>query len=262
MSLIEAFILGIVQGLTEFLPVSSSGHIELAKAILGTEVEEDVLFTVILHGATVLSTLVIYFQEIKKLIIEGVQPKWNDSKQYILFLVVSMIPVFFVGMFFKDTLENIFFGNILAVGIALLFTGALLSFTYLSRDFGTKITWSSAIVMGIAQAIAVIPGISRSGSTIATGLLMGVKKEEATRFSFLMVLAPIMGANLLELLKFDPSQSTSLSWPVIIVGFITAFVSGVIACKWMIKLVKKGKLIYFAIYCLLVGTAAIVLSLI
>ncbi len=257
MSLIEALVLGLIQGFTEFLPVSSSGHIELAKAIMNVHVSEDVLFTMILHGATVLSTIVIYFTEIRKLVQEGITPSWNDSKKYILLLVVSMIPVFFVGIFLKDALEDFFFGNILAVGISLLFTGGLLSFTYFAKNETAQIGWKSAIGMGIAQAIAVIPGISRSGSTIATGLLMGVKKEEATRFSFLMVLAPILGANLLELLKFDPSTVSDLSIPVIAIGFVTAFIAGVVACKWMINLVKKGKLIYFAVYCIVVGFTAI-----
>ena len=272
-SIFEAFILGLVQGLTEFLPVSSSGHIELAKALLGMEAKEDMTFTIVVHGATVLSTIVVFWKDILSLFTNIFKFEWNNEAKYLVCLVISMIPILIVGLFFKDQLEAFFTGNILLVGFSLLFTAAILTFSHyakpseekveggLSSDKG-NVGFKSAFVIGLAQAFAVLPGVSRSGSTIATGLILGLKKSEATKFSFLMVLAPILGANLLELLGRDFSAGAgSISPTYLLVGFLTAFITGIIACKFMIKVVKKGKLIYFAGYCLLVGLIAIFYSI-
>ncbi len=256
MSLLEAIFLGLIQGLTEFLPVSSSGHLELGKAILGIETTQDVTFTVVVHGATVLSTIVIFWPDILGLLRGLFTSTWNESKQYIAMLVWSSVPVIIVGLFFKDTVESLFTENVLLVGCMLLLTGALLSFTYYSPKEGGPVTFKKAIIIGISQAIAVMPGISRSGSTIATGLLLGVEKSKVARFSFLMVLIPIIGANCKEILDGGMANSTVAPMPLI-AGAIAAFVSGVLACKWMISVVTRGKLIYFAYYCFLVGTVAI-----
>lgn len=261
MNYLEALILGLIQGLTEFLPVSSSGHLELGKSILGVEAKESLTFTVVVHGATVLSTIVIFWKDIIRLIIGLFQFKWNFETKYIAMIAVSMIPVGIVGVFFKDQVESLFSGNILLVGSMLIVTGLLLSFTYLVKVNTKEINFKDAFIIGIAQAFAIIPGISRSGSTIATGLLLGNKKEEVARFSFLMVLVPIIGANLKDV--FDGSfsaSSGSISGMALIIGFFAAFVSGLIACKWMIELVKRQKLIYFAIYCFVIGGGAIIYS--
>ncbi|MDN5199993.1 undecaprenyl-diphosphate phosphatase [Fulvivirgaceae bacterium BMA10] len=260
MSIIEAIILGITQGLTEFLPISSSGHIELVKAILGTEIKDDVTFTVVVHGGTVLSTIVVFWKDIKKLLGDFFKFKSNESTHYIYKLAVSAIPVAIIGLKFKDEIEQLFFGNVLLVGFMLIITGALLTFTYFSREHNKNVSYGRAIIIGLAQAFALLPGISRSGSTIATSLLVGVKKEAATKFSFLMVLAPIIGANLKDVFSGELSQGGVEPLPLLI-GFIAAFVSGLFACKWMIKIVNRGKLIYFAIYCFIVGTIAIVVTL-
>lgn len=261
MSVFEAFILGILQGLTEFLPVSSSGHIELGKAVLGVEVQEDLSFTVVVHGATVLSTIVVFRNDIWTLLKEAFKFQLNPSTIYILQLVISMIPVLIVGLFFKDQLEEIFFGNIQIVGFMLLVTAALLGASQLAKPKLGGITFLKAFIIGIAQAIAVIPGISRSGATIATALMVGVNKEEATRFSFLMVLVPILGANLLDILKNEGGAEASSAFMPLLVGFIAAFISGLFACSIMLRIVKKGKLGYFAIYCVIVGLIAIISSL-
>ena len=256
MSLIEAILLGIIQGLTEFLPVSSSGHLELGKAILGIETTEDVTFTVVVHGATVLSTIVIFWRDIIDLLRGLFSTDWNESKKYIAMLLVSSLPVVTVGLFFKEEVESLFTGNVLLVGCMLLITGALLSFTYYAPKEGGPITFKKAFIIGISQALAVMPGISRSGSTIATGLLLGIDKAKVARFSFLMVLIPIIGANCKDIL--DGGMANSVVAPIpLIAGAIAAFISGVLACKWMISIVTRGKLIYFAYYCFLAGTLAI-----
>ena len=261
MDYLEAFILGLIQGLTEFLPVSSSGHLELGKEILGVEAKESLIFTVVVHGATVLSTIVIFWKEIMQIIKGLFEFKWNFETKYVAMIIVSMIPVAIVGVFFKDQVEGLFTGNILLVGSMLIVTGLLLSFTYLAKTSTKNISFKSAFIMGIAQAIAVIPGISRSGSTIATGIMMGNKKDEVARFSFLMVLVPIIGANVKDIFDGSFTSTTNISAGVLIVGFFAAFISGLLACKWMIDIVKRGKLMYFAIYCFLIGTAAISYSL-
>lgn len=259
MSWLQALLLGLLQGLTEFLPVSSSGHLELGKSLMDIQIKDTLIFTIVVHGATVLSTLVIFWKDIIDLFKGLFHFKWNDETKYILFIVVSMIPVGFVGLFLKDYVEILFEnGNVATVGFMELITAGLLTLTFFYKPKAKKLTYGNAFVIGIAQAIAVIPGISRSGSTIATGLMLGVDKEKITRFSFLMVIIPILGENILDMMKGDFLQAdASISPVVLLIGFIAAFVSGLFACKWMISIVKKGKLIYFAIYCLIIGLIAI-----
>ncbi len=263
----EAFILGLVQGLTEFLPVSSSGHLEIGHALLGTAGEENLTFAIVVHTATVLATIVVFWQQIVDLFRGTFMTKtWNSEKQYVLKILISMIPVFIVGMFFKDQVEAFFGNGLMLVGICLLVTAALLALgEWLSKHRGTEgheVTYKDAIVIGCAQAMAVLPGLSRSGTTIATGLLCGVKKEELAKFSFLMVLIPILGEAFLTLLDvLQGEEATMLGWLPLLVGFVAAFVSGAFACRFMIEIVRKQKLIYFAIYCFIVGTIAIVYSL-
>ncbi|MFA8449617.1 MAG: undecaprenyl-diphosphate phosphatase [Bacteroidales bacterium] len=257
MSWFEAIILGIIQGLTEFLPVSSSGHLELGKAILGVEAKESLIFTVVVHGATVLSTIVVFYKEIISLFQGFFKFQWNDSTKYIAKIAISMIPVLIVGLFFKDEVESLFIGNILLVGVMLILTSFLLGFTFFSKKNKRDIGFWDSLIIGISQAFAVIPGISRSGSTIATGILLGNKKDLIARFSFLMVLIPIIGANLKDLMDGEMMHNTSVGPLALLLGFLSAFVSGLLACKWMIKIVSKGKLIYFAIYCFIVGLIAI-----
>ncbi len=256
MSILEAIILGIIQGLSEFLPISSSGHLELGKAILGVEASEDVTFTVVVHGATVLSTIVVFWKDILGLLRGLFTTHWNDSKDYIAKIMVSAIPVVIIGLFFKEEVESLFNNNVLLVGFMLLVTGSLLAFTYYAPRTGGPIKFKQSFIIGIAQAIAVMPGISRSGSTIATSLLLGVDRNKAARFSFLMVLIPIIGANAKDILDGGMANSTVGAVPLL-AGFIVAFVSGVIACRWMIRIVTQGKLIHFAYYCFAVGAVAV-----
>ena len=262
MDWIEALILGLVQGLTEFLPVSSSGHLEIGKALLGVNSEDNLRFTVVVHGATVLSTIFVFRKDILSLIQGLLEFKWNESTQYVAKIAFSMLPIAIVGLFFKDQVEDIFNTDkiLFLVGCMLLVTAALLAFTFYAKQKEKEISFRDALIIGVAQTCAVLPGISRSGSTIATGLLLGNKKSEVAKFSFLMVLVPIIGENILSIFKTDVSQATSISTSVLVVGFIAAFISGLLACSWMIKIVKKGKLIYFAIYCLIIGLVAIFAS--
>jgi len=261
MNWIEAIILGLIQGLTEFLPVSSSGHLELGKAILGVEAEKSLIFTVVVHGATVLSTIVVFHKDIINLFKGLFAFKWNEETHYILKIFVSMIPVGIVAVFFAEEIESFFTGNILLVGSMLLITAGLLSFTYFFKSKDKKISILDAFIIGIAQALAVLPGISRSGSTISTGLILGNKRNLVAKFSFLMVLIPIIGANAKDLLSGEMSSNSNVSPLALVIGFLAAFISGLLACRWMIKIVQKGKLIYFAIYCFLVGATAIIYSL-
>jgi len=258
MNWFEALILGIVQGLTEFLPVSSSGHLELGKAIFSLGTEDDMTFAVVVHGATVLSIIVVFFNELRSLLVNTLSFKWNASSKYVVKLLISMIPVAFVGLFFKDFIEQFFTGNVIFVGSMLIVTSALLILTSFAKDKGREISFVDSFIIGIAQAIAVLPGISRSGATISTGLLLGNKKEEMARFSFLMALIPIIGINLLEIISGDISADNPSSFFPLVVGFLAAFLTGLIACRWMIRIVKKGKLIYFGIYCLVIGIIAII----
>lgn len=262
MTIIEAILLGIIQGLTEFLPISSSGHIELAKAILQTEFSDNLLFSIVVHGATALSTIVIFRKDIIEIIREIFKFKWNEHTRFAVQIVVSIIPVAIIGLLFEDQIEAIFTGRIGFVGIMLLVTALLLSFTYFKKSMDKGVTFPKALIIGIAQAIAIMPGISRSGATIATSLLLGVRKEDATRFSFLMVLVPILGATLLKVLDFmeEPAIAEGTSALSLIMGFLFAFLVGLAACTWMIKIVKKGKLIYFAIYCFVAGSIAIIFA--
>lgn len=258
MDLLQALILGIIQGLTEFLPVSSSGHLEIGKALLGVDVEESLSFSVAVHGATVLSTILVFWKDIVALIKGLFKFEWNWETKYITLIVVSMIPVGIVGVFFKDSVETLFSGRILLVGLMLLVTALLLTLSMVVKHKQEKeITFWDALIMGIAQAIAVIPGISRSGATIATGLMLGNKRPEVARFSFLMVLIPILGANFLDLVTGSFSSDAGVGVMPIIVGFIAAFVVGVFACKAMIKLVSQNRLIWFAVYCAVVAVVAI-----
>lgn len=252
----EALILGVIQGLTEFLPVSSSGHLELGKIILGTEVKEDITFTIVVHGATVLSTIVVFRKDILQLFKALFSFTWNEDTKYITKLIISMIPVGLLGIFYKDEIKALFSENILLVGSMLIVTALLLTATSFAKPKKRSVGFFDAFIIGIAQAIATIPGISRSGSTIATGLLLGNKKEEVSRFSFLMVLIPIIAANVVDLKDVDFSTS-SISITSLIIGFIAAFITGFLACTWMIKIVNKGKLIWFALYCAIVGLIAI-----
>ncbi|MDZ7742649.1 MAG: undecaprenyl-diphosphate phosphatase [Bacteroidota bacterium] len=257
MNWLEALILGIVQGLTEFLPVSSSGHLELGKVILGVNAEKSLIFTVVVHGATVLSTIVIFNRDIWQLLKGLIRFKWNEETQYIARILFSMIPVLIIGLFFADEVEAFFSGDLVFVGSMLIITSVMLSLTYIPRKTRRKINFLDAFIIGIAQAAAVLPGISRAGATISTGLIIGNKKENIARFSFLMVLIPIIGANFKDLIDKDLSSKSDVTALPLIIGFIAAFISGLLACKWMINLVKKGKLIYFAIYCLVIGITAI-----
>ncbi len=268
MSWWEALILGLVQGLTEFLPVSSSGHLEIGQALLGTAGEENLTFAVVVHTATVLSTLVILWKEVAQLF-KGTFTtlKWNEDKNYVSMILVSMIPVFVVGMFLKDQVEGFFGSGLLLVGICLCITAILLYLSeWLSKrhaGVGHEVGYKDAIIIGLAQAVAVLPGLSRSGTTIATGLLCGVKKESVTKFSFLMVLIPILGEAFLELLDLLTGELSANAIGVLplVVGFLAAFASGCFACRFMINIVRRQKLIYFAIYCLCAGIFAVVYGL-
>lgn len=260
MNWLEALVLGIIQGLTEFLPVSSSGHLQIFNAILGVEGEENLTFAVAVHAATVCSTIVVLRKEIAALLAGLFRFRWNEETMYIAKIVVSMIPVGIVGFFFKDYVESLFGSGLMVVGGALLLTSVLLAFAYYAKPrVRSVISFRDAFIIGLAQACAVIPGLSRSGSTIATGILLGDNKENVAKFSFLMVLIPILGEAFLDLMKGNFGQAESgISTLSLAVGFLAAFISGFIACSWMLNLVKKGKLIWFAVYCFIVGV--IVLS--
>lgn len=263
MSWIEALILGIVQGLTEFLPVSSSGHLEIGQALLGTSGEENLTFAILVHVATVLSTLVVLWREVMQLFGGTFTTlKWNKEKNYVMKILVSMIPVFIVGVFFKDQVEALFGNGLLLVGICLLITAALLALSeWLQKrrqDKGHEVGYKDAIIIGIAQACAVLPGLSRSGTTIAMGLLCGVKKESVAQFSFLMVLIPILGEALLDGMKLAKgTMTTDLDAVPAVVGFLAAFITGCLACRFMIEIVRRQRLVWFAIYCAIIGTTAI-----
>ncbi len=265
MDWIEALILGIIQGLTEYLPVSSSGHLAIGQALFGMEDGADNLtFTVAVHVATVLSTLVILWSEIDWILKGLFKFEMNAETKYALNIVVSMIPVGIVGVFFKDQVEEIFGSGLLVVGICLLITAALLIFSYVAKPRQKEtISWKDALIIGIAQACAVMPGLSRSGSTIATGLLLGNKKESLAQFSFLMVIPPILGEALLDIMKAVKGEAVfgGIETLPLCIGFLAAFISGCFACKWMINIVKKGKLVYFGIYCAIVGVVTIITNL-
>ena len=259
MNWFEAIVLGLIQGLTEFLPVSSSGHLEIAKSLFGIDPEANFYFTVAVHGATVLSTLVVFWKEIIALIKGTLKFKMNEETSYVLKIIVSMIPVGIAGLLLQDPIEKMFNGNIVFVGFMLIITSVLLAFAHFVRKRERNIGYLDAFIIGIAQAIAVIPGISRSGATIATGLMIGNSKNEVAKFSFLMVLIPVLGANFLEVVSGEMNTTCYWIW-IILIGFITAFVSGYLACRWMIGLVKRSKLIWFSVYCAVIGLLSILLG--
>lgn len=265
----ESLILGFIQGLTEFLPVSSSGHLEIGKVLLGVQAKEDLMFTTMVHAATVLSTIVVFRKQILQILKGFFQFKYNDETDYVFKIAVSMIPIMIVGLFFKDQVEALF-GTIRVVGFALLATSALLFFS----DFASKrapgamsrtgyarngISYCQALVVGLSQALAVIPGLSRSGTTISTGLICGVRRDVMAQFSFLMVLIPILGESFLEVVGGEFASSSIGALPLVL-GFVSAFVSGLFACKVMIALVKKAKLSWFAIYCLIAAASIFIFA--
>ena len=260
MNWFEAIVLGLIQGLTEFLPVSSSGHLELGKYLFGIDHEANFYFSVAVHGATVLSTIVVLWQEISVLFKGFIKFRMNDETKFVLKIILSMIPVGIAGFFMKDIVENFFTGDMISLGIKFFVTASFLFLTLIIKPRERQLTYLDSFIIGIAQAIAILPGISRSGATIATGMMLGNKKSDIAKFSFLMVLVPIIGANLVEMSSADfVTEGTSVI--VILAGFITAFVSGYFACRWMINLVKKGKLLWFGVYCVCVGIFSILLGL-
>ena len=274
MEWLDALILGIVQGLSEYLPISSSGHLEIFREILGINLpNEDILeFDVMLHAATVLSTLVVLWNEFFPLCRSFFTIKRDDNFYYVCKILISCIPVAVVGLFFKDTVESFFGGNLTTVGICLCITAALLAFAYFFRTKPEEtnkltgrvyrprdITWLDAFVIGIAQSIAVLPGLSRSGTTIATGILLGDKREKVASFSFLMVIIPILGETLLNIKDMisEPAASSNVGMLPLTIGFIASLVVGCLAYKWMLNIVKKGKLVWFAVYCVIMGIICI-----
>lgn len=262
MSVFEAILMGIIQGLTEFLPVSSSGHLEIASVIFGIQGEENLAFTTVVHGGTVLSTIVVFWKYLGRLLSGFFKFKPSPEMLFCVNLLISALPILFVAMMFKDQIETLFTGNLLLVGCMLLVTALLLTFSQKAKPRNRPITMKDAFIIGIAQAVAVLPGLSRSGSTISTGLLLGVKREEVASFSFLMALIPIIGANLLELFGGGFGQAASAVGTIpLVAGFLSSFVVGALACKLMINLVKRGNLIWFAVYCAVVGLIAIGYSL-
>lgn len=274
MDWIQALILGLVQGLTEYLPVSSSGHLEIGKMLLGIDAEAGGLtFDIVVHVATVLATLVILWREVAWIFKGLFKFQWNDEARYTLNILVSMVPVGIVGLLLKDSIESLYADEHvrdIVVGVCLLITAGLLTLThfYKPQEKGS-LSPLHAFIIGIAQAVAVLPGLSRSGSTIATGLLLGNNKEKLAQFSFLMVIPPILGEALLDFKHIvapsaeylaEHGATTAVPMMSLVVGFIAAFVSGCFACKWMIALVKKCKLIYFGIYCAIAGLLVLILG--
>ncbi|MDR2887959.1 MAG: undecaprenyl-diphosphate phosphatase [Bacteroidales bacterium] len=261
MNFIEAIILGLIQGFTEFLPVSSSGHLELGKFLFGIDHEANFYFSVAVHGATALSTVIVLWKEISLLAAGFFKFKWNEETMYVVKIIISMIPVAIAGFMLKDTIKDDFFtGNMIMLGIAFIITSALLFLTFFIKPKERPVGFIDSLIIGISQAIAVLPGVSRSGATIATGMILGTRKSDIAKFSFLMALVPIIGANMVEMLSGDfTAEATSVT--VILAGFVAAFASGYAACKWMIELVKKGNLVWFAVYCTAVGIFSLLLGL-
>lgn len=262
MDLIDSIILGIVQGLTEFLPVSSSGHLELGKALLGDDSipEDSLVFTVVLHFATALSTLIIFRKDIVTLIAALLKFEWNEDTQFIVKIMISMLPAGFIGLLFESELEALFGNNIRLVGLMLIFTAVLLFMADRAKKTTKKVGFWDAFIIGISQAVAMLPGISRSGATISTSVLLGNDKSKAARFSFLMVIPLIFGKIAKDLLSGDLSYTTE-NFGSLSAGFIAAFLAGLFACKLMIRLVKNSQLKYFSYYCFVVGALAVILTL-
>ena len=262
MNWIEALVLGVVQGLTEFLPVSSSGHLALLGTLFGLSGEENLAFAVVVHAATVLSTICVLWHEVS-ILLQGVfKFQWNTETQMVSKIVLSMIPVGIVGLFFKKHVEALFGSGLLLIGVMLFVTASLLAFSYYIKPRQKdEISFKDACLIGLAQACAVFPGLSRSGSTIATGLLLGNNKESVARFSFLMVIIPVLGEAVLDLRKgYFSMESVGISFWVLLCGFTAAFISGLLACRWMIRLLKNSKLIYFAYYCIVIGLFTVIIS--
>ena len=265
MNWFEALILGIIQGLTEFLPVSSSGHLELAKALFGegSVPEESLLFTVLVHGATALATLLVFRKDVNEILKGLMTFQWNDETKFVTFILVSMVPAAAVGLLLEDQIEALFGGQITLVGAMLIVTGGLLFLADRAKNTDKPVGAMNAFIIGVAQAIAILPGISRSGATISAAVLQGIDREKAARFSFLMVVPLILGKMLLDLKDLATGEMTisqGASLPMTI-GFLAAFFSGVLACRWMIALVKRAQLRYFSFYCFAVGAIAIAVSL-
>ena len=262
MNWIEAFVLGVVQGLTEFLPVSSSGHLAILGTLFGLSGEENLAFAVVVHAATVLSTICVLWHEVAKLLKGLFAFKWNTETQMVSKIVLSMIPVGIVGVLFKKNVEALFGSGLLLIGVMLFLTAVLLAFSYYFRPRQKEeISFKDACLIGLAQACAVLPGLSRSGSTIAAGLLLGNQKEAVAKFSFLMVIIPVLGEAVLDLTKGNFSMEiVGISPWILLCGFTAAFISGALACRWMIRLVKNSKLIYFAYYCIAIGLFTVIVS--
>ena len=260
MEILRAIILGIIQGLTEFLPVSSSGHLEISKCLFPSDMlaEESMLMTVVLHFATALSIIIIFRKDITEIFAGLLQFKNNDSFLFSVKIILSMIPAVFVGLFFETEIEALFGGQLILVGSMLLVTGALLFLADKAKISEKKVGIKDALIIGISQAIAILPGISRSGATISTAVLLGIDKEKSARFSFLMVVPLILGKMAKDVLSGEISTSDTNFLPLLI-GFIFAFITGLVACRWMIKLVKNSQLKYFAYYCFAVGVIVIIL---
>ena len=260
MNLFEAIVLGLIQGLTEFLPVSSSGHLELGKYLFGIDHEANFYFSIAVHGATVLSTLFVLWKEIAQLFKGFFAFRMNEETRYIIKLFISMIPVGIAGFFMSEIAGKYFAGNMISLGFEFFISGLFLTLTLIIKPRERDMTYLDSFIIGLAQALAVLPGISRSGATIATGMMLGNKKSDIAKFSFLMVLIPVIGANFIEIMSGNFTKEGTTFF-VIAVGFMTAFISGYLACKWMITVVKKGNLKWFAIYCVLVGIYSLLLGL-
>jgi len=261
MNWIEALFLGLIQGLTEFLPVSSSGHLELGKHLFGLDHEANFYFSIYVHGATVLSTIVVFRKDITDLVKGFFRFRMNDETRYVFKLIVSMIPALIAGLFIQRIVALFFTGNMILLGFEFMVTAGLLLLSTLVKPGEKPIRFIDSFIIGIAQVVAILPGISRSGTTIATGIMLGNNKSEIARFSFLMVLVPIIGANLLELhVKAGTISTEKTSFAVIMVGIVVAFLSGYLACRWMINLIKKGNLLWFAVYCLAAGIFSLLLG--
>jgi len=262
MDYFEAFLLGIVQGLTEFLPISSSGHIEISKVILGSSFDknEGLLFTIILHFATSLSTMFFFRKDIIDIFKGLLTKKWNESKKFSLSILISMIPAVFIGLLYENFINSLFNGSLILVAAMLYITGLLLFLSDFLKLKNKEITYKNSFIIGLAQAIAILPGISRSGATIATSVIMGIDREKAARFSFIMVIPLIFGSMFKSMIDYDFNLE-SFNILSLLIGFISAFITGLFACKWMIRLVKSSKLYYFSIYCWIVGSIIVAYSL-